>query len=131
MVSDSAVSLVTQQSVKAFVDDLFGSFAAVTPTDTGSITKTQAATNGFLLVNLVHAVDNASQQYVEIKSDSAGTPTTVLGNPTIMYDGTSSSVYRATACIPIKKGDYWSVEYKTVAGSGTATRTYKWMALGA
>jgi hypothetical protein len=81
----------------------------------------QAASDGFVIV---YGTESAGNSSVEIRTDAAATPTTVRGGWTIAV----TSNLGATATVPVKKGDYYTVV--TTLDGGGLTTTVNWVPFG-
>ena len=116
MSSDSDSHLVTQQSIKKYVDDKISAVGSLFGSWTSKLVDTtyQAATDGFVVT--YSKKDNIGNCYAY--SDSNSSPST------IRTADTSGHEYNEAGgmTMPVKKGDYWKV-------TGTIDSVY-WIPIG-
>lgn len=98
----------------------FDSMGVFTQASKSASTNYQAATDGFVTV-LIDALTVAGNGYVEVRSDSNTTPTTVIGRTTVAGN-------YGTICVPVKKNNYYRVVVTT--NSGTVSTSILWTAIG-
>jgi len=128
LTANSDVKVPSQKAVKTYVDaKVFGNWAS-----RNEATNYTASTDGFFVGVIVASNSGYNTGHIKGLTDTNDTPTTVRASANVhVHTGQNSqSQYNNynSFTLPVKSGEKYRATY---SGTGTITRTYYWIPLGA